>query len=87
LTLIMTVAFSAVMVFLSVLSLPSFIADLGRTEIPEIFNWFTIPIAQFIAKFGLFIVVASFIGVVMAGIFSAIRIWKKRRQRRRPLFG
>jgi hypothetical protein len=87
LTLIMTVAFSAVMVFLSVLSLPSFIADLGRTEIPVILNGFSIPIAQIIAKFGLVIVVVSFFGVVMAGIFSAIRIWKKRRQRRRPLLG
>ena len=85
-TLLMTVAFSLITVLLSFLSLPSFIADLGREEIPTLIHGFNIDIAHILAYIGISLAVVSFVLALTGATISSLRIWNAWRQRGRGLF-
>ena len=85
-TLLMTVAFSLITVLLSFLSLPSFIADLGRGEIPTLIPGFNILIAHTLAYIGISLAIISFVLALTGATISSMRIWNAWRQRGRGLF-
>lgn len=87
LTLLMTAMFSGIMTVLSYLSLPSFTADLGRSEIKDIFPYVSVSHTRIFGLIGIVIFFVSFVVTAVLVILAVIRIWTGRRRRGRPLLG